>query len=71
MFFEGDKKHGFHPIDYVEGMTCLEEVIFPTLPRRQDNFGNGNLCMDLRPHTGVKDRTSYVEIRVLDFRLAK
>ncbi len=44
MFFEGDKKHGFRPIDYVEGMTCPDEVILPNLPKQQDRFKFQLLC---------------------------
>lgn len=74
VFFDGDKKHGFHAIDYVEGMTCPDEVILPNLPKRQDRFKYKGLqsdCFDLWPHAGVQGRTRKVEIRVLDFKLAK
>lgn len=71
VFFEGDKKRGFHAIDYVEGMTCPDEVIIPNLPKRQDQFKVKSDCFDLWPHAGVEQRTRKVEIRVLDFKLAK
>lgn len=71
VFFEGDKKHGFRPIDYAEGMTCPDEVILPNLPRRQDRFKAKFDCFDLWPHGGVQQRTRKVEIRVLDFKLTE
>ncbi len=72
VFFDGDKKHGFHAIDYVEGMTCPGEVILPNLPKRQDQFKHGGLdCFEMYPHAGVQGRTRKVEIRVLDFKLAE
>jgi S1-C subfamily serine protease len=72
VFFDGDKKHGFHAIDYVEGMTCPGEVILPNLPKRQDQFKYKSFdCFQMYPHAGVQGRTRKVEIRVLDFRLAE
>jgi S1-C subfamily serine protease len=69
VFFGRDKKHGFHPIDYVEGVTCPNEIVLPNLPKRQDRFSTD--CYSLRPHDGVYARTRKVEIRVLDFKLAQ
>jgi len=71
VFFEGDKKHGFHPIDYAEGVTCPGEVVLPNLPKRQDQFKAKFDCFALWPHAGVQQRTRKVEIRVLDYRLAE
>jgi hypothetical protein len=72
VFYEGDKKHGFHAIDYVEGMTCPGEIILPNLPKRQDQFKSERLdCFQLSSHAGVEPRTRKVEIRVLDFKLAE
>jgi len=71
VFFGGDKKHGFRPIDYVEGMTCPDEVFLPDLPKRQDQFKFNSICSDLLPHAGVQGQSRKVEIRVLEFRLAQ
>jgi len=71
VFYEGNKKHGFHPIDYVEGMTCPDEIFLPNLPKRQDQFTHAGYCSEVYPHAGVRGRTRKVEIRVLDFKIAE
>src|ERR1700751_5734883 len=63
VFYEGNKKHGFRPIDYVESMTCPNEIFLPNLPKRQDRFKggiDGAMCFESSPHSGVKDRTRNV-----------
>jgi S1-C subfamily serine protease len=72
VFYEGNKKHGFRlrPIDYIEGMTCPNEIFLPNLPKRQDRFKDQSICVESYDHSGVGD-TRNVEIRVLDFSLAE
>jgi hypothetical protein len=82
--FWGDKKHGYHPIDYVEGRTCPDMVVLPSLARRQTSFwvktgytvyGTGipaYHCDELFDWAKfTRPRTSRVDIRVLDFKFAQ
>jgi len=76
VFFAGDKGNGFRAIDYVESKTCPGEIFRPNLPKRQDEFYSqilkfGRPCDYLEPSLGVASQTGKVEIRVLDFKLAK
>lgn len=77
VFFKGDKKKGYSPIDYLEGETCKDVVILPHLPKRQEKFqqkseyGGGDYCDDLLSNGQTHNQTRHVEIRVLDFKLAE
>jgi S1-C subfamily serine protease len=71
IFFDGNEKQGFHPIDYLESMTCPSAAILPNLPKRQDLFMHAGSCSNVYPADGVQGRTTKVEIRVLDFKFAE
>jgi hypothetical protein len=70
VFFKGDKKKGYSPIDYLQGETCKDVVILPNLPKRQNTFRQENGCYELFSNWETKNQTRRVEIRVLDFKLA-
>lgn len=71
VFFKGDKKKGYSPIDYLEGKTCKDTVILPNLPKRQEEFRVKDDCWYLWSSWETRKQSSRVEIRVLDFKLAE
>jgi hypothetical protein len=68
VFFKGDKKKGYSPIDYLEGETCKDTAILPNLPKRQDAFRLKDECFSLWSSWETMKQSSRVEIRVLDFK---
>jgi len=71
VFFKGDKKKGYAPIDYLESKTCNDVVIRPNLPKRQEEFMVKNNCFELLSSWETRKQTARVEVRVLDFNFAE
>lgn len=77
VFFEGDKKHGYKPLDYVEGMTCRNVVIPPNLAKYIEKTVNldplksyEGECVYLTVPSGLSGIRRQ-EVRVLDFKFVE